>query len=244
VLEGEELDNLKSIAGSDAICYAKEATNYWQCVCGKANALEEDKCKRCDRKQNIVLAYYANKKHIDEEIQLSREKEANLKQLETESMRKPFWNYRWVWAITIIILLAVFVGLSISNSLSKTKMTEAEYENFVIGHSKDMAYEFTGIEKLFAVANLEDSTWRNNIITHAEKINKYCEKVLLVTPPDKYKNSYSYLARSAEKYIQANNLLIEGLNTLDLQLIDKAATYTFEATELTVLSGSLYEAER
>jgi len=48
-LKGEELEKLQYVAGEDAVCYAKEEENYWQCVCGKVNSNDNKKCIRCER---------------------------------------------------------------------------------------------------------------------------------------------------------------------------------------------------
>ena len=46
---GRELDRLRSVAGPDAVGYAREDDTVWLCVCGRANRTSDDRCLRCGR---------------------------------------------------------------------------------------------------------------------------------------------------------------------------------------------------
>ena len=39
---GRELDRLRSVAGPDAVGYAREDDTVWLCVCGRANRTSDD----------------------------------------------------------------------------------------------------------------------------------------------------------------------------------------------------------
>lgn len=54
-LEGAQLDMLKRAAGRDAVQYPQVQKNYWRCVCGRINLLEDESCARCERSRNEVL---------------------------------------------------------------------------------------------------------------------------------------------------------------------------------------------
>ena len=41
---GRELDRLRSVAGPDAVGYAREDDTVWLCVCGRANRTSDDSC--------------------------------------------------------------------------------------------------------------------------------------------------------------------------------------------------------
>ena len=55
---GRELDRLRSVAGPDAVGYAREDDTVWLCVCGRANRTSDDRCLRCGRdRAHTVKAY-------------------------------------------------------------------------------------------------------------------------------------------------------------------------------------------
>ena len=55
---GRELDRLRSVAGPDAVGYAREDDKVWLCVCGRANRTSDDTCLRCGRdRAHTVKAY-------------------------------------------------------------------------------------------------------------------------------------------------------------------------------------------
>ena len=55
---GRELDRLRSVAGPDAVGYAREDDKVWLCVCGRANRTSDDACLRCGRdRAHTVKAY-------------------------------------------------------------------------------------------------------------------------------------------------------------------------------------------
>lgn len=57
--EGRELDRLRAVAGPDAAGYAREDDIVWMCVCGRANRTSDDRCARCERSREQVLADYS-----------------------------------------------------------------------------------------------------------------------------------------------------------------------------------------
>ena len=48
-LTGNELYQLQSVMGPDAVCKPEERENSWICVCGKLNPMAEKTCLRCRR---------------------------------------------------------------------------------------------------------------------------------------------------------------------------------------------------
>lgn len=55
---GRALDELRFVAGKDAVGYPQIQGEVWLCVCGRANAMESDRCCRCDRRRDTVLATF------------------------------------------------------------------------------------------------------------------------------------------------------------------------------------------
>lgn len=57
--DGREKDRLRSVAGPDAVGYAREGDGLWMCVCGRANAIDEKTCMKCGRERDKTLADYS-----------------------------------------------------------------------------------------------------------------------------------------------------------------------------------------
>lgn len=58
LLSGVRLDQLKELAGEDAVQYPEIQREYWRCVCGRINLLSDGACARCHRDRNLVLKKY------------------------------------------------------------------------------------------------------------------------------------------------------------------------------------------
>lgn len=51
-----ELDALRDFAGADAVCYPKQTSQIWRCVCGRLNPNDADTCARCHRSHFAAIA--------------------------------------------------------------------------------------------------------------------------------------------------------------------------------------------
>ena len=56
---GRGLDELRFVAGKDAVGYPQAQDQVWLCVCGRANALESERCCRCERRREAVFASFS-----------------------------------------------------------------------------------------------------------------------------------------------------------------------------------------
>jgi hypothetical protein len=53
---GRKLDQLRFVAGPDALGYPELQANVWMCICGRPNSLQSDRCCRCERRRESVFA--------------------------------------------------------------------------------------------------------------------------------------------------------------------------------------------
>lgn len=56
---GRALDELRFVAGKDAAGYPQVQEEVWLCVCGRANALDSQRCCRCERRRDAVFASFS-----------------------------------------------------------------------------------------------------------------------------------------------------------------------------------------
>ena len=112
-LEGEELDRLKAAAGEDAYIFPEMQDNFWRCVCGRINPLDADRCMRCLRERNYVLAELNRKSlNMDDEAVQRREKRVRRAQEARSKVPKKDGKAD-IYLILLLISVTVFVTLSV-----------------------------------------------------------------------------------------------------------------------------------
>ena len=93
-IDNDKLSELKSIAGKDAVFYAKSTDLSWDCVCGRTNRNSQSECSRCLRNKQETLENYSeegiNKKviKIQEDKMLEKAKQEQKIKYEMEQVRK------------------------------------------------------------------------------------------------------------------------------------------------------------
>ncbi|MEG0864516.1 MAG: hypothetical protein RSE58_11675 [Clostridia bacterium] len=56
---GRMLDELRFVAGPDAVGYPQAQDQVWMCVCGRANRIDSQRCCRCERRRDAVFASFS-----------------------------------------------------------------------------------------------------------------------------------------------------------------------------------------
>lgn len=113
ITDQKELNDLQSIAGNDAVCYAKKDDDFWTCICGRLNKKEEIVCKRCDRGRDNILENYLNKDSIKTEIRsIVMRQEQERKENKEKIIKKFRENKRKIYTLisltTISIIIIIF----------------------------------------------------------------------------------------------------------------------------------------
>ena len=112
-LAGEELDKLKSIAGEDASIFPEMQDNFWRCVCGRINELDQELCRRCMRERNYVLTEL-NRKSLNQDPQSVRQRERRRRRAKQSNAKVPEKeNSIDLYLSVLMIIVAVFVTLSV-----------------------------------------------------------------------------------------------------------------------------------
>ncbi|MDD3410927.1 MAG: hypothetical protein PHY12_08985, partial [Eubacteriales bacterium] len=70
---GRRLDQLRFVAGPDALGYPEEQQSVWLCVCGRANDPHAGRCCRCGRNRATVFASFT-RENIDQLIAVHEQK--------------------------------------------------------------------------------------------------------------------------------------------------------------------------
>lgn len=108
LLSGVRLDELKELAGEDAVQYPEIQREYWRCVCGRINLLSDVVCARCHRDRNLVLKKYNAKavRRVREEAHApgTRSGKGKSAQDKKRARQKAFYL---LLALVLLILLAI-----------------------------------------------------------------------------------------------------------------------------------------
>ena len=143
---GRALDHLRFVAGRDAVGYPQVQEEAWLCVCGRANALESDRCCRCERGRETVFASF-NKENVEAVIAVREQKladegrkarEDNSRLNEEESKRrsavKRKRRNRWrlvggISAAAVVLAVGLVWGLpTLRYQNAKQLMESGQYE--------------------------------------------------------------------------------------------------------------------
>ncbi|MCL1854866.1 MAG: hypothetical protein FWF86_03955, partial [Clostridia bacterium] len=114
---GRRLDQLRFIAGQDAVGYPQEQDHVWLCVCGRPNARNSRRCCRCGRWAKAVFTNY-RQQQVDQYIavheqklsviaQKAREDAGKLTEAREKATRQQkLRRRRLLWAAAGIVVLA------------------------------------------------------------------------------------------------------------------------------------------
>ncbi len=121
---GRALDQLRFVAGKDAVGYPQEQEQVWVCVCGRANEKNSPRCCRCERRKDMVFTAFtrdnvskcvaAHDNKLDEIAKKAREEnsllaEAREKQRTAERRRKLKLAKLAISGVSILAVVAVLL---------------------------------------------------------------------------------------------------------------------------------------
>ena len=121
---GRELDRLRSVAGADAVGYAREDDTVWLCVCGRANRTSDDKCLRCGRERAQTLKAYSfaaidstvgrKERLLEEQTRenLRRSSEQTVQEMKTEQKKRKKQTRRFKMVIGLLSTAAIVLAMA------------------------------------------------------------------------------------------------------------------------------------
>ena len=112
---GRKLDQLRFVAGEDAVGYPQMQAQAWICVCGRANDLKSERCCRCKRGRDTVFAsctpenvdsiIAAHEQKLKTVAQSAREEANRVAEKQETIRRKAVKKRRFVWTSVLSVLL-------------------------------------------------------------------------------------------------------------------------------------------
>lgn len=96
--QNRKLEQLRFIAGQDAVGFPSDQYSVWICVCGRVNAADEKSCRRCMRDQDVVFSRFtpeavahaieARERQLEEKARLAREEASKKEFVRQERIRR------------------------------------------------------------------------------------------------------------------------------------------------------------
>ena len=115
-----KLEQLRFVAGHDAVGFPSDQQSLWICVCGRVNAADERECRRCMREKDVVFSRFTpegvteaitrREKLLEEKARLAREEASKKEFLRQEKARRIKRRKRLRTAFISAAL--VFIGAS------------------------------------------------------------------------------------------------------------------------------------
>ncbi len=112
-----KLEQLRYIAGSDAVGYPSDQKNVWICVCGRVNAAEEANCRRCMRDKEEVFDRFSfeavqdtidfREHQLEEKARQAREEASRQEFIRQEKARRRKRSRRMRTAVICVVLVLV-----------------------------------------------------------------------------------------------------------------------------------------
>ncbi len=110
-----KLEQLRYIAGNDAVGYPSDQRHVWICVCGRVNAAEDRLCKRCRRDKKDVFTRFSpesiqmsidkREKELEEKARQAREEASRQEFLRQEKVRRKKRNRRVRTGVACVMLV-------------------------------------------------------------------------------------------------------------------------------------------
>ena len=127
---GRKLEQLRFVAGKDAVGYPVEGEHIWVCVCGRTNAKPSDRCCRCGRRAKVVFASFSQQtvqqinaaheeklreiaKKAREEASRLAEARENVRQKKAAQKRKLMRLSALAAGLALVVAAAIIWGLPV-----------------------------------------------------------------------------------------------------------------------------------
>jgi tetratricopeptide (TPR) repeat protein len=135
------LEQLRYVAGSDAVGYPSDQDAVWVCVCGRVNAAEDDHCRRCLREKALVFGSFTphavqeaidkREAELEQRARSAREEASRQQFLRQEKQRRLKRRRRTRTAIACVTLVLIataylFVVLGMPELQYQTALADLE----------------------------------------------------------------------------------------------------------------------
>lgn len=126
---GENQVMLQAVAGPDAVCYPRQDSQAWRCVCGRVNLNSADACDRCHRGHFAAIGFTPENVRFHYETRRERTPEGGdeeIRQLQTNFLRQHTKRLRRAVAMAVAALaLAALLVLAYPGSTTPNTSAQA-----------------------------------------------------------------------------------------------------------------------
>ncbi len=153
---GRRLEELRHVAGKDAVGYPQRQGSIWLCLCGRVNSVTEAACRRCGRRQDEVFAKYsetaiaeniAEREHALEEKARAARSEASRQEFLQQDRKRRERRRRRIGAALVFIALALGITayLFVTFGLPEVRYQMA-YAQYTDGSIQDARTRFAELD--------------------------------------------------------------------------------------------------
>ena len=250
--DSEETEKLKFVAGTDAVCYAKDPGEYWICVCGKVNSNDNENCLRCERDKKYVLNNFSSKQSLnnayDEKIAMDEKAELErfraIEAAKAERKKKFIKNTILSLAGIVCLALLLLIGRLIYNfGATMVANSEVKKGNYLKAYNLYSSAKSSKIGNAseFVKGNTTSNLLSEGILTEDDENYYYVNRDIEILIENKETKEVTSTGISG-LYLNAvgKNLYFLGLDgTINKMDIESQEVTTFEFKEEQTVYGGL-----
>ena len=203
--------------------------------CGKEVSEDVSFCPNCGERLKKGFTPEEKQKYIQElEAPVKEEKPAE----KAKTTKKKLAGGIAVLIIAVIIIIAA-VAICTPTELPSLTASEQSYATILVDHSSRVGEAMDNLSDLMGNAQIGDDEWTLDVATQLTIIRQGYDEALEIEPPSSMADIHYNYMQAMWHYDRSTDLIAEGIDTLNADLIDQATSeievgneYINEATKL------------
>jgi hypothetical protein len=203
--------------------------------CGKEVSEGITFCPECGERLKKGVTPEEKQKYIQElEAPVKEEKPAE----KAKTTKKKLAGGIAVLIIAVIIIIAA-VAICTPTELPSLTASEQNYCTTIVDHSSTVGEAMDNLRDLMGNAQIGDDEWTLDVATQLTIIRQGYDEALEIEPPSSMADIHYHYTQAMWHYDKATDLIAEGIDTINADLINQAGSeieagteYINEATKL------------
>lgn len=195
--------------------------------CGKEVSEDVSFCPDCGERLKKGFTPEEEQKYIQElEVSVKEEKPA-----EKAKTTKKKWVGGIVVLITAVIIIIAAVAICTPTKLPSLTASEQNYCTTIVDHSSTVGEAMTKLSDLMGNAQIGDDEWTLDVATQLTIIRLAYNEALEIEPPSSMADIHYHYTQAMWHYDSATDLIAEGIDTMNADLINQAGSEIEAGTE-------------
>ena len=195
--------------------------------CGKEVSEDVSFCPDCGERLKKGFTPEEKQKYV-------RELEASVKEEKTAEKAKTT-KKKWVGGIvvliTAVIIIIAAVAICTPTRLPSLTASEQNYSTTIVDHSSTVGEALTKLGDLMGEPQIGNDEWTLDVATQLVIIQLGYDETLEMEPPSSMADIHYHYTQAMWHYDRATDLIAEGIDTMNVDLINQAGSEMEAGTE-------------